>query len=236
MARKFHRSGSNVSQALAGARHIRRMTSVLVPAAASEPRLPRGPALAPAGRTCDRGSGDECFARTVSGCAPRRPALLAIHAWALLVLVPFGSTAAHAEPAGRMGVTSRATVQISVSVAPRLDVNRSGVTAVESGGGEGRTEGLCIWSNTSIQSYSISASDASDGSGGERFPFEVQLAGAGAGANAQSLAPGASATGLTAGSGNACRSGRLVIRPAQMASGTAAVHRSGALLLLIAPD
>lgn len=222
---------------LAGVRHIGRMTSVLVPTAASEPRLPPRPPLARAARTRRRSSRGESVARSLGGFPDRRPALPLVHAWALLALMPLGSTAAHAEPAARMGATSRATIQISLSVAPRLEVSRSGVTAAESGGGAG-TESFCVQSNSAVGSYSITASEPSDGSAsepvGKGFPFEVQLTDEGAGMPL-SLAPGMSLTGLTAAS-EGCRSGRLVIRGAKIASGDPAIDRSDALLLLIAPD
>ena len=169
------------------------------------------------------------------------PALRAICASALLLLLPFGSAALHAAPvaAGRMGATARATVQISVSVAPRLEVSRSLAVAAESGGAAG-AERFCIWSNTGVGSYSISASEAPDPGAGDPagggFAFDVQLAGLKAGAAPLSLAPGLSATGLRAEAPGACRSGRLVIRPANMAGDNPTARRSGALLLLIAPD
>ena len=234
--------GPIVRLLLAGARHIGRMTSVLIPATASSaPRLPPSAALARQARACRLNSGDESVETTVGGCRHDRRSLLRSHLWVMAVLLPFGSAAAHSEPdaTGRMGLTSRATVQISLSVAPKLEVSRSAVVAAASGGGAAGTESLCVWSNSRVGSYSISASDASDRSVGEPvgdpFPFEVQLAGARAGAMPLSLAPGVSATGLTPGSEGGCRSGRLIIRPAKMASGAAPV-RSGALLLVIAPD
>jgi hypothetical protein len=168
------------------------------------------------------------------------PALRAICASALLLLLPFGSAALHAAPvaAGRMGATARATVQISVSVAPRLEVSRSLAVAAESGGAG--TERFCVWSNTGVGSYSISASEAPDPGAGDPagggFAFDVQLAGLEAGTAPLSLAPGLSATGLRAEAQGACRSGRLVIRPANMAGDNPTARRSGALLLLIAPD
>lgn len=137
-----------------------------------------------------------------------------------------------------MGPTSRATVQISLSVAPTLEVSRSSVEADWSSGAAG-SQSFCVWSNSGVGSYSISASDASERSAGElagpRSEVAVQLAGAGTGTAPLALAPGMTATGLAAASSRGCGSGRLIVRPATMAGG-AAPTPSGVLLLLVAPD
>ena len=242
MPGKSGQYGPNVRSLLASADHSGRMTAVPVPAPPLERHLPPGPALARAARMCRRNSPGEGVARTADGCAHARASRLPIHACALLMLLPLGSAAVHAETvaSGRMGPTSRGTVHISLSVAPKLEVNRSPVVASESGRGADRTQSFCVWSNSSVGSYSISASDASDRStaepAGTAFPFAVQLIGAGAGALPLLLAPGVSATGLAAAPQGGCGSERLDVRPAQMAGGEPAAPRSGALLLLIAPD
>jgi hypothetical protein len=162
--------------------------------------------------------------------------MLVVRAGALLALLPLGAAGVHAEPAGRMGPTSRAAVQISVSIAPKLEVSRSAVLAAESGSGKGGTESFCVRSNTGVGSYSVTATDASDrtadGSAGG-VPFEVQLAAARPGAMPLMLAPGVPATGLMAASGAGCGSERLVVRPAKATDNPA---RRDAVLLLIAPD
>jgi hypothetical protein len=229
----LHRSGPNVRPLLAAIGHIARMACVEVPEAAL---APRPPCAALADRARRRGVRDESIkdGGSAHGRAPLRP----VYAWALLLLLSFGSATVHAEPAGRMGPTSRATVQISLSVAPRLEVSRSSVEADGSSGAPG-SQSFCVWSNSGVGSYSISASDASDPSAGEPAAMEpgfaVQLAGGGAGTMPLALAPGATATGLAAASGLGCGSGRLVGRPATMAGGDAPAQ-SGALLLLVAPD
>lgn len=241
MRRKSSQYGPNVRPLLAGAGHIGRMSAVPVLAASSAPRLPRSPALARAARTCRRNFPNERVATALGRCPYPPSSLRLTPVRALLLLLSFGSAAVYAQPVAtsRMGLTSRGTVHISVSVAPRVEVSRSAVMAAESGGADG-TQSFCVWSNSAVGSYSISASNASDGSTGEpvgdRFPLDVQLAAAGTGTIPLSLAPGASATGLTAASGDGCRSERLVIRPAELASGNPGAARSATLLLLIAPD
>ena len=239
MPGKSGQYGPNVRSLLAGARHIGRMTAVPVPAAPSESLLPH-PALAPAAMTRHRNSSNEGVAGASDSRSNARPPLLPIDAWALLMLLPFGSAAVHAEPTGRMGITSRGTVHISLSVAPKLEVSRSAVVAAESGSGADGTQAFCVWSNSKVGSYSISASDASarstDGPAGAAFPFAVQLMSVGAGAIPLSLAPGVSVTGLAAAPQGGCGSQRLDVRPAEMAGREPAAPRSGALLLLIAPD
>jgi hypothetical protein len=177
-------------------------------------------------------------ARTLRHCDQGRALLLVVRAGALLALLPLGAAGVHAEPAGRMGPTSRAAVRISVSIAPKLEVSRSAAVGAERGD-EGGAESLCVRANGGVASYSITASDASDrGAGesvGDEFPFEVQLTGQ-SGAIPLSLAPGVPATGLAAAPGSGCGPGRVVIRPAKLASDNPAARRPDALLLLIAPD
>ena len=238
MPGKLHQSGPNVRPPLAGACHIGRMTSVLVHAAALAPRFSPGSALGRAVRPGRRGVRGEKLGKD-GGCAHGRAPLRLVRAWALLLL-PFGTATVHAEPAatGRMGPTSRATVRISLSVAPRLEVSRSAVEAAGSSGSAG-SQSFCVWSNSGVGSYSISASDASDPSAGEvargGSGFVLQMAGAGAGTMPLALAPGVTAAGLTAASAPGCGSGRLVVRPANMAANGPAV-RPHALLLIVAPD
>lgn len=173
-------------------------------------------------------------------CSPRFFAPLA----KLLILIPLSSAIqAQATVNGAIGPTSRATVEIKVSVAPNVQVHRSAPVDV-AGGQSGHTEQyLCVSATRGVGTYSIRSvdvSDAADGAPGSaegRFPYQVEWAApatASGRAAPLTLMPGALVTGLAPASSGGCSSaGQLVVRPAILSGRRPA---AGALLLVIAPD
>lgn len=145
---------------------------------------------------------------------------------------------------GAMGPVSRASIGISLSVAPRVEADRH--AAVHAAGLSDRTvwsEPFCIWSNTSIGTFSLSASAVSEqgsvsaGQPAPTFPYDIQWSGDAGRSSALDHDRGLA--GLRASSLASCGSGTrlanlLVVRPTKSAGGAAL--QSPAVLLLIAPD
>lgn len=161
-----------------------------------------------------------------------------------LALAPLASGPAHARGIadGRMGAESRATIAIRVSVAPRLEVNRTESPQMRPGNGTLTGQAFCVSSTAGMGTYSITAVDVSQWTSDERgaaagqFPYEVEWAAAGGTSAPLQLAPGAPLAGLSPVSHGACSSAqRLIVRPAKVAYGRSRAA-GRALLLLLAPE
>jgi len=156
-----------------------------------------------------------------------------IAGWLCIGQLAFHPDALGAQQAfnGQIGPVSRASVQISLSVAPRLGAERAEGGA--SRAGEASAQPFCIWSNGAIATFSLSASDVSGPLAGKAGPYALEWRGP-EGERSLVMSPGSSLTGLAAQPRENCRSGEgrrqggLLVRRADAASGI--------LLLLIAPD
>lgn len=156
----------------------------------------------------------------------------------LLALSPAGLCAQSASP-GSMGPVSRASIAISLSVAPHMQAERVPASEGLRSSRDGTTQPFCVWSNGSVGTFSVSATiagsddEAKDSSAGA---YELEWRDR---ADRRPLRAGATLAGLTAQSPGACDPGsgsaaalvaRTVARPGSSAPYT------GPLLLLIAPD
>ena len=144
---------------------------------------------------------------------------------------------------GEMGPVSTGSVQISLSVAPRLGAEPA---LAEGGGVEGQGGGraLCIWSNAAVGTFSVTASDASSErrAGDRGAPLDAYALEWTDPAGVSPIAAAGAGTGLSglaAQSRESCeaqtRAGGLAVRRAAAAADESAA-RTNALLLLIAPD
>ncbi len=146
--------------------------------------------------------------------------------------------------AGEMGPSSRGTITISLSIAPRMDVRTMSVS--ELAGTEAkplaRSQAICISANTPTRAYGVSLLTSSawngpgQGSSGRYFVEWIDEAGKFAGARIQ---PGSTVTGFVAQEGGCTArsspSARLVIRP--LPETAAGVEGSpAAATLLIIPE
>jgi hypothetical protein len=141
-----------------------------------------------------------------------------------------------------MGPVSRASVAISLSVAPRLAADRLARGTVDRSDPEHGSAAFCVWSNTSIGTYSVSASAVSEQGGpspaAAAAPHAIEWSG-GPAAWSASLGDGTGLAGLRAQSRAGCGSGSgpanaLVVTMTEAASSGA--PRAAAVLLLVAPD
>lgn len=142
-----------------------------------------------------------------------------------------------------MGNVSRATIGISVSVAPRVEVVRAGAASVTAGeAGLRAAQPLCIWGNTALGTYQVTVlGDAPKGfsvrnASGEALAYRVEWA-SGEGA-ARPLSSGAALEGLVAATSARCGGGAtagLVVKLPVVGPAPEA-RPAGNLLLLVAPD
>lgn len=162
----------------------------------------------------------------------------------LLLSATAGPAAARSAGDGVIGPVSRASVAISLSVAPRLEADRLAAAGTADRSGRNRgSDAFCIWSNTSIGTYSVSAL-AVPGEGGPSAgaaaaaPYAVEWSG-GPAASSAPPADGTGLAGLRAQSSAGCGSGSalgnaLVVSRTEVASSP--TSRPAAVLLLVAPD
>jgi hypothetical protein len=176
-----------------------------------------------------------------------RRSSLAVIAFALCLSAP---TLGYAQSTdGRMGSTSRASVQITLSVAPRIGLTRADATTVRNSGsshGVQNVQPLCIWSNSAIRTYSVTAlSDARPSfyvrnAAGEELPYSVEWASADR-SKGTPLAHGSALRDLEAADAPQCgakgdvTAGLIVTMPEQASRGDKGAY-TGALLLIIAPQ
>jgi len=147
--------------------------------------------------------------------SPRRLVVIT----AMLAIFATAPSGAARASDGSIGATSRGTVQISVSVAPRMTVSRDMLAARPTGGSNAAEEHLCLSSN-GPGSYSVRISGEAGGAG----------AGPGSG-RSFSFPSGLSATDPDrTGRGVCSVASQRIALPADPAGARAS------LLLLIAPD
>lgn len=122
-----------------------------------------------------------------------------------LVLCLCSAEPARAASQGSLGATSKGTIMITLSVAPRARI--SGLkdvsfTQVDSNKPALSTQDVCVWSNTVSKSYTITASGSGSGgafvlsSGTRTVPFNVRW-GSKAGEGGQRLTSGVPSGALT---------------------------------------
>jgi hypothetical protein len=147
---------------------------------------------------------------------------------------------------GAMGNVSRATIGISVSVAPRLQLLRAGAQSTGSAaGGNGlrTSQPLCIWGNTPLGTYNVTALgdtlqgfEVGDGNGRAHSVEWESLAG---GTGPVAFSSGSTVNQLTAarsvGCGGGATAGIVVSYPDGSGRNPTDDH-AGTLLLLVAPD
>lgn len=152
---------------------------------------------------------------------------------AMLALLPLATCplSAGGLSDGSIGATSRGTVQISVSVAPRITIGR---IAVAGAAVAGVRERLCLSSN---DSGAVSVRIFAEAGGADGAPLPVFLAmpgevGSVAGADRTlSLGTAGPLAATSSEALGACNSKGLIVRGANLRG-----NLGGALLLLIAPD
>lgn len=156
-----------------------------------------------------------------------------------------GPAMLHAQSDGQLGAVSRASVHISLSIAPRLKVDRMEPVPASAGQRQDEMQPFCIWSNASVGTFSVRASEVAAGAG-------TASARAGGGPAYELMwrdssgrlvapGPGATLTGLAAQSGQGCPSqatapAGLLVRAAPAARRSDPQGREHTLLLLVAPD
>ena len=152
-----------------------------------------------------------------------------------------GATCAPAQAsAGEIGPSSRGTINISLSIAPRIEVRRISDARLAGANPVAEGEAICISANTPTRAYGVSllTSAASNGPGqgsSERYFVEwIDEPGKAAGARIQ---PGSTVTGFVAPRGRCTAlsspSARLVVRPLpQMARGAEGSPPAATLLII----
>jgi hypothetical protein len=148
---------------------------------------------------------------------------------------------------GEMGNVSRATIGISLSVAPRVQLMRVGKESTSKTAGQSilRAQALCIWGNTPLGTYNVTALiDASQGfviknGSAHGINYSVEWQSSGHAPGPVSLSSGSALQGLTADRSVRC-GGRatagLVVRLPGPIERNADRQHAGTLLLLVAPD
>jgi hypothetical protein len=148
---------------------------------------------------------------------------------------------------GTMGNVSRATIGISVSVAPRVELVRAGAASVTRLAGEGglrATQPLCIWGNTALGTYQVTAlGDAPQGfsvrdGAGRALAYSVEWVLESSEGPAQPLSSGTALEGLATATSARCGGGttaglRVKLPVIDPAPGSGA---GANLVLLVAPD
>jgi len=139
------------------------------------------------------------------------------------------------------GPTARASIGISVSVAPRTAM--SGIQDRTFGAGDTRsTDDVCLWMNTSTKGYSVTASGSGDegafmmGAGAARRTYRISWS-EGDG-DAIALTPGAGSPYLRSGAaGPACGAGgaNAHMRIGMSAAAPKSPPATGSVSILIAP-
>lgn len=156
---------------------------------------------------------------------------------------------AHAASQGSLGATSTGTVTITASVSPRANI--SGLTDIafidqvptEAASG---TRGVCIWSNTRSQTYTVTASGSGPGgdfllsNGARKVPYAIRWNAPGA---ATSLSNGVtSMTLISAANQQTCKSEprsaslTVEIEPSDLQTMEPGVTYVGTLTLIVAPE
>jgi hypothetical protein len=164
---------------------------------------------------------------------------------ALAILVATAAPSAAGTTGGRMGNVSRATIGISVSVAPRLELLRAGAMTVGRVPGEAsirETHPLCIWGNTALGTYKVTVrGNAQRGfsvadRAGHALPYSVEWTSTGRGQ--RPLFSGEALEGPVAskvGCGGGVTAG-LVVKLPDVIERAPEVVFGGNLLLIVAPD
>jgi hypothetical protein len=149
---------------------------------------------------------------------------------------------------GAMGNVSRATIGISVSVAPRVELLRAGPESASTKAGESgvrAAQPLCIWGNTALGTYNVTASSEAAGGflvrdgNGHGLAYSVEWETLAGRAAPVALSNGAALNGLTAATSVRCGGGAtagLVVKVPEAVGRSAAGGYAGSLLLLVAPD
>lgn len=147
---------------------------------------------------------------------------------AVLACIVLAATSAAAQPGtgGEIGPVSRASIGISLSVAPRIQADRT--QHVVDGTNKGET--FCIWSNASIRTFSVRAVPEP---GAPRYVIER-----GAGGRGMTVDGDTELAGLRALSSANCSSssGTASLVVASAAKSVGGAPQSSEVLLLIAPD
>ncbi|QIK79727.1 hypothetical protein G7077_13255 [Sphingomonas piscis] len=166
----------------------------------------------------------------------------------------FSSGAAQAATQGNLAATSQGTVQISASVATRVQITGlSDVTfsSVDPGTAASNNQNVCVWSNTATRGYNITAT----GNGASSaftlasaslpvVPYSVEWAGSSGQTSGTALTKSTALTGLTSTATRAgCASGptssaSLIVKmaTADLQSMTAGASYTGTLTLVVAPE
>jgi hypothetical protein len=174
--------------------------------------------------------------------ARKCPAFIAASTLLLLAVPGEASTIG-----GEMGNVSRATIGISLSVAPRVQLMRVGKESTSKLAGQSslRAQALCIWGNTPLGTYNVTAlSDASQGfmiknGSGDGIEYSVEWQSPGDAPGPVSLSSGSALQDLMADRSVRCGGGAtagLVVRLPGPIERNADRQHAGTLLLLVAPD
>lgn len=167
---------------------------------------------------------------------------------AVFAYLIFGAATAEAGTVrGKMGGVSRATIGISVSVAPRMEVVRAGAPSATELVRERSiraSQPLCVWGNTSLGTYNVTVKSdvirfpsTNDGKG----EFNIEWESFSRAAEPVTLAGGSTLRGLSAATAIHCggerTAGVVLTMPVHDATiGDPRSAHGAALLLIVAPD
>lgn len=156
---------------------------------------------------------------------------------------------AHAASQGSLGAASTGTVTITASIVPRANI--SGVTDIaltdqDPMRSASQTRGICIWSNTRSQTYTVTASGSGPGgnfllsNGAQEVPYAIRWNAGGANTSlsdgVRSMTTISAATQQTCNSGSRSASLTVEIEPADLQTMEHGLAYVGTLTLIVAPE
>jgi hypothetical protein len=157
---------------------------------------------------------------------------------------------AEAATQGSLGATSKGSIDITLSVAARVQL--SGLSdvvfvAVSPDAAATRAQSVCVWSNTATRGYSVTASGSGPGGGfaladgGLTTPYAVEWSASAGQPSGTSLDPGTALTGLTtAATSPDCASGTsgltITVASADLQQAQPQTNYAGSLNLLVSPE
>jgi hypothetical protein len=170
----------------------------------------------------------------------------------IAILSALSANAAHAAEQGTLGATSKGSVTITVSVAPRARI--SGLKDIDLGlaepaSGARTSEDICVWSNSATGAYTITASGGGpDGAfelanGEQALGYTVEWAPRPGQTSGDRLESGMTRTNLLAATTRLeCEAGMgtaslaVALDPAQLAAAEPGARYTGSLVLIVAPQ
>ncbi len=170
----------------------------------------------------------------------------------IALLSALSANGAQAAGQGAMGATSKGSITISVSVAPRARI--SGLKDIDFGladpaQGARASEDICVWSNSATGAYTITASGGGAGGafeladGEQALAYTVEWAPRPGQIAGDRLESGTTRTNLLAAATRSdCDSGMgtaslaVAVDPAQFAAAEPSARYTGSLTLIVAPQ